>query len=325
MALCKKPIYVATMGGTAPCGQCHLCKQNKRRKKTTRMALEARNWTDSLFVTLTYDDDHLPTQYLDKKQNYYYHDDGVLNPTHLRLFINKLRVALPPKSFRYFLCGEYGEDTLRPHYHLVLFGLTLKHANLIRESWSEPYSKIPFCAPERLDIQVPKDDWNVSQYCCTYIMKGMNNANNPLLENRTPEFFRSSKGIGLSFVDDYIASLQTPSGNAYIARMEDIPRSILFNGKTLPLDRYMQEKILNALPQGEKIKEARQKKYKESMLDMRLRAEATAGWTRKGAYIMPTNTPCKTPAQQHQLETAQAVTNAERKLDLQHRRKKSDV
>lgn len=320
MALCKSPIPVKNMAGTAPCRQCQLCRQNKRRQKTTRMALEARNWNDSLFVTLTYDDEHLPTQYMDPNTGqYFFHDGGVLCPPDLRLFINKIRVKLPPKSFRYFACGEYGDETFRPHYHLVFFGFSkAKHESLIRESWSEPYSKIPFCSPDRLDVQVPKSDWDVAQYCCSYIMKRMTNASDPRLENRTPEFFRSSKGIGLSFVDDYVRALQTQSGNAYTARMEDIPRSILLNGKNLPLDRYMQEKILNALDPDQKIKKARLTKFEKSMSSLRTRASI-----RK--KIDPGQVSLSDLANQLQLETAQAVKNVETKADIFTRRKKTDV
>ena len=67
------------------------------------------------FVTLTYDEKHLPK-------------DGSLCLEHVQLFLKRLRFgsAFP---LRYFLCGEYGEKTSRPHYHICLFGTDFKQAN----------------------------------------------------------------------------------------------------------------------------------------------------------------------------------------------------
>ena len=61
------------------------------------------------FITLTYDDEHLPT-------------GGTLVRRDLVLFWKKLRRELHPLTIRYFACGEYGEKLGRPHYHALLFG-----------------------------------------------------------------------------------------------------------------------------------------------------------------------------------------------------------
>lgn len=60
------------------------------------------------FITLTFDDDHLPDDYSVHKRTF-------------QLFIKRLRFEVPTK-IRYFACGEYGEQTLRPHYHALIFG-----------------------------------------------------------------------------------------------------------------------------------------------------------------------------------------------------------
>lgn len=59
------------------------------------------------FITLTYDDEHLP-------------DDYSVNVRTFQLFMKRLRKALP-HQIRYFACGEYGDTTLRPHYHALIF------------------------------------------------------------------------------------------------------------------------------------------------------------------------------------------------------------
>lgn len=66
---------------------------------------------DNSFVTLTYNDDHLPP-------------GGTLVKSDFQLFMKRLRKKLSARSVqvRYFQCGEYGETTQRPHYHAILFG-----------------------------------------------------------------------------------------------------------------------------------------------------------------------------------------------------------
>jgi len=61
------------------------------------------------FVTLTYDEDHLPL-------------GGSLQLADFQLFLKRLRKAIEPKRVRFFHCGEYGSELSRPHYHALLFG-----------------------------------------------------------------------------------------------------------------------------------------------------------------------------------------------------------
>ena len=74
-----------------------------------RCVHEAELHEDNCFLTLTYDDAHLP-------------DNGGLNKRHFQLFMKKLRKSIAPKKVRYYMCGEYGEATARPHYHAIIFG-----------------------------------------------------------------------------------------------------------------------------------------------------------------------------------------------------------
>lgn len=59
------------------------------------------------FLTLTYDNDKVP-------------EDFSLNHNHIQLFMKRLRRQVG--KIRFFMCGEYGEKTSRPHYHICLFG-----------------------------------------------------------------------------------------------------------------------------------------------------------------------------------------------------------
>jgi len=94
-----------------PCRQCVGCRVAHEVEWSIRMMHEASLHDDNHFVTLTYDDKHLPW-------------DNSLNHIHVQKFIRALRKKTKQK-IRYFAAGEYGENFSRPHYHLILFGLKL--------------------------------------------------------------------------------------------------------------------------------------------------------------------------------------------------------
>lgn len=93
-----------------PCGTCYECKKEKARKWAFRCIFEASQYVENYFVTLTYDDAHLPA---DRSRHVY----------DLQLFFKRLRRA--GMDFRYFACGELGETTGRRHCHVLFFGLHL--------------------------------------------------------------------------------------------------------------------------------------------------------------------------------------------------------
>jgi hypothetical protein len=68
---------------------------------------EAQLHEENCFVTLTYDDEHLP-------------DGGRLVKADMQKFWKRLRHHVG--SVRYYYCGEYGDEGLRPHYHACIFG-----------------------------------------------------------------------------------------------------------------------------------------------------------------------------------------------------------
>lgn len=89
-----------------PCGKCLGCRGDQARDWGIRCYHESQMHDQNAFLTLTYDDEHI----VDK-----------INPYDPRMFIKRLRKQLNT-PIRYFLCGEYGEKTKRPHYHAIIFG-----------------------------------------------------------------------------------------------------------------------------------------------------------------------------------------------------------
>jgi hypothetical protein len=84
------------------------CRLDKARSWAVRCVHEAKMHDAASFITPTFADEHLPADYS-------------VSVRELQLFHKKLRHAYGP--FRFFACGEYGSEGLRPHYHELLFGL----------------------------------------------------------------------------------------------------------------------------------------------------------------------------------------------------------
>ena len=87
---------------------------------------EASCWEENCFITLTYEEDHLPA-------------DGGLVKHHFQDFMKRLRKAYEPRRIRFYQCGEYGEDLEqptglgRPHFHAIIFNLDFADKKLFSE------------------------------------------------------------------------------------------------------------------------------------------------------------------------------------------------
>lgn len=100
-----------------PCGRCIGCRLKRAREWSIRCVHESQMHEHSAFVTLTYDEAHYQPS---------------LDYVDFQLFMKRARKALGP--LRFFACGEYGEKTLRPHFHALLFGARFEDAKVIRRS-----------------------------------------------------------------------------------------------------------------------------------------------------------------------------------------------
>lgn len=94
---------------TVPCGQCIGCRLEKSRQWAIRCVYESQMHDENCFITLTYDEEHLP-------------EDNSLHVEHFQKFIKRLRKKYGKSTIRYFHCGEYGDNYSRPHYHACIFG-----------------------------------------------------------------------------------------------------------------------------------------------------------------------------------------------------------
>ena len=91
-----------------PCGGCVGCRLEYSKQWGVRVMHEAQMHPENCFITLTYNDDYLP-------------EDGSLVKIHFTNFLKRLRKKYGA-GLKFYMCGEYGEETGRPHYHSIIFG-----------------------------------------------------------------------------------------------------------------------------------------------------------------------------------------------------------
>lgn len=173
---CIKPIGVNGKGW--PCGKCMPCRIRRMTEWKIRLLAEAENWTEKSFLSLTYDDKHLP-------------ENGLLNKRDLQLFFKRLRKNYN-RFFKYYAVGEYGETKDRPHYHCILFGGDSKTFNFksymnndLINIWGNGNVDIGTCTADSIDY--------VTKYI-TYKDYG----------KKEPAFSVSSKNLGECYMWRYL-------------------------------------------------------------------------------------------------------------------------
>jgi hypothetical protein len=108
------------------CGQCIGCRADRTRTWAARMVHEAQMHEDNCFITLTYDDEHMPRLFTD--------GPGTLVKEHFQKFMKRLRKRFAPRNIRYYQCGEYGDQLERPHYHACLFNFDFPDKELLHQN-----------------------------------------------------------------------------------------------------------------------------------------------------------------------------------------------
>lgn len=209
-----------------PCGKCISCRLKRSREWALRCMAEKLEHENSFFITLTYDDDHLP-------MNYYYDDNlgidtygyGTLVSDELSKFIKRVRTNYERLGYtnklRFFGCGEYGSKGQRPHYHVIIFGLKLddlkpapaymlkgvKHdKNFLYDYYTSDF--IANCWQHRGLHIIGNVTYDSCAYTARYIVDKLNGDMAEIEytdQNRIPPFVRMSRmpGIGKSYYDKY--------------------------------------------------------------------------------------------------------------------------
>lgn len=96
------------MNISVPCGNCMGCRLARVAEWACRLENESLLHDENSYVTLTYNDDKLPS-------------NSSLDKNDIQKFIKRLRKYLEPKKISYYIGGEYGDFSFRPHYHGIIF------------------------------------------------------------------------------------------------------------------------------------------------------------------------------------------------------------
>ena len=94
-----------------PCGQCIGCRLDRSRQWANRCMLELQYHDSAFFVTLTYDDFHVPKSYYADPETGEAYTSLTLCKRDFQLWMKRLRKKFSEDKIRFFACGEYGGQT----------------------------------------------------------------------------------------------------------------------------------------------------------------------------------------------------------------------
>lgn len=201
-----------------PCGKCIQCLTKRSKSWEIRSVFELLQSNTACCLTLTYDDDNLT---LCPETVPYSDDDviditqdrrGIINYKDVQDFIKRIRKHFHfKKEIKYICSCEYGgSGTLRPHYHILLFGYCpddlrfykkskkgtlLYKSDFLTDKWSKGFVDVG-----KADVQSCR---YISQYCCKNLLKERKCAssyNKKVLKAKNMiarESLHSSIGLGL--------------------------------------------------------------------------------------------------------------------------------
>lgn len=210
-----------------PCGKCWACQLNYSAEWATRIMVEAKKYDHNYFVTLTYNDENVPIlEKVEYEETYKIHNeiieektvqlenDGTwgysLYPDHIKTFLNSLRKYFERKGHKgvkYFYCGEYGETTKRPHYHLILLNCPLD-INQFYDTHIDDNFKAHWKSKEierfwtKGMMDLAECEWSCIAYVARYCTKKLDFSGDKrvyLNQGLIPEYVRMSKGIGFEY------------------------------------------------------------------------------------------------------------------------------
>lgn len=264
-----------------PCGQCIGCRIRQREDWTTRIELEARDYPkeEVWFITLTYDDDHVPgmivkTGEIMRKVQYTW-KPGEKRPSSVQIllyediqkFLKRLRKAYKGK-LRYFVAGEYGEQTARPHYHMILYGwrptdlenlYKIQHNGYYTSEWLKGIWKMG-------QIQIAQAVPETYRYVAGYVTKKMYeidgkkaNAYYELGQTKPFACMSLKPGIGDHYYQEHKAEIWR---QGYIQ---------CTNGKRAQIPRYYEKQMEAENPQ--RLWRIKQNRQKNAMQQKRLQLE----------------------------------------------------
>ncbi|WNK14712.1 MAG: replication initiator protein [Microvirus sp.] len=229
-----------------PCGRCMGCRIEKSRQWALRCLHESQMHERNCFITLTYDDDHVPIDYSVKLRDW-------------QLFMKRLRFDKGTKAIRFFACGEYGDRLLRPHYHALLFNCDFADKELRQKRGenrvytSKTLAKLwPFGSHEIGDVS-----FKSAAYVARYVIKKQNG------DHADRQYYRASPVDGLFYrvkPEFAVMSRRPGLGTTWFAkfRTDAFPSDFLVvDGRKVKPPKFYLEKL--AEPEALPITRARKR------------------------------------------------------------------
>lgn len=239
--MCLTPHFRKELNVFVPCGYCPLCRARRVSGWSFRLMQQLKVADSAYFITLTYDDNSIPiekTGYMGLRKRDLQLFFKRLRKSHVEYErdlrdIGRMRSDYESKSIKYFAVGEYGERSMRPHYHLILFNARIQ---LIQDAWAlldKKTGEIRHFGEIHYGDERGVCEQSIG-YCMKYISKP---AKIPMHRNddREREFSLKSKGLGVNYLTDEMLQWHL----ADIARMY----CNIEGGKKISMPRYYKDKI----------------------------------------------------------------------------------
>lgn len=187
-----------------PCRQCIGCRLEQSRQAATRLIHELKFHPFSGFLTLTYDDKHLPK-------------GGSLDPARWTKFMRDFRAHVSYRcplhgpsgegvcncKVKAFGVGEYGEAKGRPHYHAILFSDFALYGPGFEEVEASRSGERQWVSPEVSSVwkdgrhRISEVTFESAAYVARYCLKKVNGpGESGHYLGRAKEFVRWPKGLG---------------------------------------------------------------------------------------------------------------------------------
>lgn len=240
----KGSLFVDGPAQMVPCQSCVECRLNYSAQWAMRCMHEKRMHAASCFLTLTYAEPpllHGPC--IMSRQT--------LEMSDLQKFWKRLRYFFPEK-FRYYACGEYGEQLSRPHYHAVVFGMDFPDLKFLKNNKrGEPLysSNVLSSIWQHGHCAVGEVTFESAAYCARYMVdlfKG--DGADAHYAGRQPEFVCQSNNLGKAYYMKYAHEMYAHD-------------SCIIDGREVPLPRYYDDLYYMLDPMGLKeIKLRRRRK-----------------------------------------------------------------
>lgn len=206
--MCTNPVVLET--GFFNCGKCQSCQAKVRQDWEIRLTNELKTSKTGICITLTYRNDCLPP-------------GATLVKSDVQNYIKRIRQQLwrnrDNRRIKYFVAGEYGDRFGRPHYHAIIFGLSMRDQHLLHDKWQMGFTKVDILSPQSI------------RYVTKYLQKPSifrGRAGRNLYRyqmHKEPPFRLMSQGIGLTWFLENIIDCMRDKCVKWFDKIRALPKS----------------------------------------------------------------------------------------------------